>query len=137
MTSIMSDAMLNAGADAMEAAVGASPTIEIYTGARPATLATAPTGTLLATAVMPADWATAAAGGLKTLNAVTLPITVSGDAGYFLIKQGATRHWYGTVSRGAAYGGTGDLKMNRANESLVAGDSITVSGGSFGVGQPV
>lgn len=50
-----SDAARNAANDAIETAIGASPILEIRTGAPPATAATADSGTVLATMTLPAD----------------------------------------------------------------------------------
>lgn len=46
--------------DAMESAIGASPSLELRTGAQPANCAAADTGTLLCAIALPADWLTAA-----------------------------------------------------------------------------
>ena len=51
-----SDAARNAALDAIETAVGASPTMTLRTGAAPANCAAADSGTVLATLTLPADF---------------------------------------------------------------------------------
>lgn len=55
----------NARLDAVETTVGASAVLKIRTGAAPANCAAADTGTVLATANLPADWMAAAASASK------------------------------------------------------------------------
>ena len=101
----------NAMIDAIEAATGASPTLELRTGAPPATCATADTGTVLATIALPADWMTTAAAGAKALSGTwqDAAADATGTFGHFRIKQGATTHWQGTAS---GPGGGGDIVMD-------------------------
>ncbi len=61
-------AVRNAMNDARENTWGASPKIRLYTGAAPANCATAPTGTLLWEASLPADPLNASSAGAKTLT---------------------------------------------------------------------
>ena len=91
----------NAGLDAYETATGPSPIATIRTGAVPANTAAANAGTVLATLSLPADWMSAAAGGIKTLLGSwgTLTASATGTAAHFRIHNtaGTVCHWQGTV----------------------------------------
>src|SRR4029450_3466521 len=67
MTIQLSDTVRNARLDAIETAIGTSAVLKIRTGAQPANVATADSGTVLATLTLPSDWMNAAATGSKTL----------------------------------------------------------------------
>lgn len=112
----------NARLDAIETEIGASPTLEIRSGAAPANAATADSGTLLATMALPADFMGAAAAGVKALNGTWTEdaAVAGGTAGHFRIKQGATCHVQGTVAQSG-----GD--MNIENTSIAIGQEITVT----------
>lgn len=58
----------NARADAIEAAIGASAVMKLYTGNPPADCATADGGTVVATIQLATDWAAAASGGSKSFQ---------------------------------------------------------------------
>lgn len=111
-------------ADAIETAVGASPTLELRTGAVPATPATADSGTVVATMTLPADWLTNPATGAKALVGTWQDASAdaAGTAGHFRIKAGATCHIQGTVT---ATGGGGDLTLD--NPVLAAGQQVTIT----------
>jgi hypothetical protein len=100
----LSVAARNALLDAIETAAGASPTLEIRTGAAPANCAAADTGTLLASMALPADWMAAAASGSKALAGTWQDASAdaTGTAGHFRIKQGATCHAQGSVGANVA-----------------------------------
>lgn len=59
----------NARLDAVEATIGASPTLTLYSGTIPANCAAADTGTALCTITLPADWMSAAANAQKATTA--------------------------------------------------------------------
>jgi hypothetical protein len=110
-------AVRNAQLDVIETTIGASPTLELRTGAPPATAATADSGTVLATMALPADWMAAASAGSKGLSGTwqDAAADATGTFGHFRIKQGATTHWQGTVS---GPGGGGDIVMDSATVTL-------------------
>jgi hypothetical protein len=114
----------NASLDAIETTVGTTPTLEIRTGAAPASCAAADTGTLLASMTLPADWAAAAAAGSKTLLGTwqDAAADAAGTAGHFRLKQGTVCHIQGSIS---ATGGGGDMTMD--NTSIAAGQQVTVN----------
>jgi len=119
----MSDAARNAMMNAYEGAIGTAPKLRIYTGAPPATLATAASGTLLVEIALPSDWMGAAAGGvIAKAGTWSADATGSGIAGYYRIVNtaGSTTHEQGTV---AASGG--DMTINNTN--VAVGQTISVS----------
>lgn len=91
-------AVRNARLDAIETAIGVSPTLEIRTGAAPANAAAADTGTVLATMALPSDFLAAASAGAKAIAGTWQDTTAdaTGTAGHFRIKQGATTHVQGS-----------------------------------------
>jgi hypothetical protein len=114
----------NAAIDAIETAAGASPTLELRTGAPPATCATADSGTVLATMALPADWMAAASGGAKALSGTwqDAAADAAGTVGHFRIKQGGTCHIQGTVT---ATGGGGDMTLD--NPVLAVAQAVSVT----------
>ena len=97
-------------------------TLEIRTGAPPATCATASSGTVLATITLPADWLTASSSG--TVSKVGTWTDASADntgtAGHFRIFNGATCHMQGTV-------GTSGTDMIVDNTSFASGQSFSIT----------
>lgn len=90
-----------AAAQAMGAAlatdIGASATIQIYSGSKPATVATAATGTLLVTITISGSF-TSSGGVLTAADPAAVAPAASGTAGYFRIStSGATAKLDGTV----------------------------------------
>ena len=114
----------NARLDAIETAIGASPTLEIRTGAQPANCAAADSGTLLASMTLPSNWMNDASGGTKTLSGTWEDLSAdnTGTAGHFRIKQGATCHLQGNVT---ATGGGGQLELSSV--SISATQSVTIT----------
>lgn len=114
----------NAALDAMETAIGASPTLELRSGPPPASCATADSGTLLASMALPADFLAAASGGAKALSGTwqDTAADAAGTVGHFRIKQGATCHVQGTVT---ATGGGGDMTID--NPVLALGQQVSVT----------
>ena len=119
-----STAARNAALDAIETAIGTSPTLEIRSGAAPATCATAASGTVLATMVLPSDYMAPASGGTKDKSGTWQDTSAdaAGTAGHFRLNQGATCHWQGTVT---ATGGGGDLTLD--NIVLAASQTVTIT----------
>jgi hypothetical protein len=120
-----SDAVRNAAGDAIETAIGTGPTLTIRTGAVPADCAAADSGTVLATLDLPSDWLLVASGGVKSKSGTWQDVAAdaTGVAAHFRIKQGAVCHLQGTVTLG---GGGGDMTVD--NTSIVAGQTVTVTG---------
>lgn len=114
----------NAAADAIETAIGATPTLEIRTGSVPANCAAADSGTVLATLTLPSDWLAAASSGAKTLLGTWQDASAdaTGTAGHFRIKQSTTCHIQGTIT---ATGGGGDMTLD--NVSIAAAQQFNVT----------
>ena len=112
----------NARLDAIETDLGASPILEIRTGAQPADCATADSGSLLASLTLPADAMAAASAGAKAKNG-TWQGTASGTgtAAHFRLKtSGGVCKLQGSVGQGS-----GDLSVD--NTSLATGQTFTVT----------
>ena len=124
MTVQFSTDIRNARLDAVESTVGASPTLEIRSGAKPADCAAADSGTVLATMTLPSDWMANAASGSKSLLGTWQDLSgdANGTAGHYRIKAGATCHIQGTVT---ATGGGGDMTLD--NTSIASGQSVTIT----------
>lgn len=114
----------NASLDAIETTVGVSPTLELRSGAAPATCATADSGTVLATMALPADWMATASAGSKALAGTwqDTAADAAGTVGHFRVKQGATCHIQGSVT---ASGGGGDMTLD--NAVLAVGQQVTIT----------
>lgn len=124
-----SDNVENARLDAIEAVIGASPKLRIYTGTKPTNCAAEATGTLLCEMALPADWMNSAASRLKTKlgswSGVGLTAAGAGtSAGYFRLvgNAGTACGMQGTVT-GA--GGGGDMTLD--NVSIAANQAVTVN----------
>lgn len=119
-----STAVRNARLDAIETAVGASAVLRIRSGAVPANVGTADSGTVLATLNLPADWMAAASGGTKALAGTWQDTSAdaTGTAAHFRIyaTDGTTAHIQGTVGTSAA-----DLIVDSV--SFTAGQQFTVN----------
>lgn len=116
----------NAELDALETAIGTAAVLKIRTGAAPANVATADSGTVLATMTLPSDWLAAASSGSKAKSGTWQDTSAdaTGTAAHFRIyaSDGTTAHIQGTVT---ATGGGGDLTLD--NTSIASGQSITIS----------
>lgn len=119
--------------DAIETHVGVSPILEVRTGSPPATLATADSGTLLASMTLPSDWLAAASAGAKAKSGTWQDTSAdaSGTPGHFRIKtSGAVAKIQGTAAVGS-----GDMNFD-ATVSLggaVTVGTFTLSGGNLDV----
>jgi hypothetical protein len=104
----LSVAVRNAMLDAIEAAIGTSAVMKIRTGAAPASVATADSGTVLATLTLPSDWLAAASSGSKAKSGTweDASADAAGTAAHYRIyaSDGTTAHLQGTVT---ATGGGG------------------------------
>lgn len=116
----------NAKLDVFETTVGTSAVLKIRTGSAPANVATADSGTVLATATLPSDWMAAASGGTKAMSGTWSDASAdsAGTAGHFRIyaSDGTTPHMQGTVT---ATGGGGDMTVD--NTSFAAGQAFNVT----------
>jgi len=126
MTLQQSVAVRNARLDAVETAIGASAILKIRSGAQPANVGTADSGTVLATVSLPADWMAAASAGAKAKSGTweDTAADATGTAAHFRIyaSDGTTAHLQGSVT---VTGGGGDMIVDSV--SFTAGQSFTVS----------
>jgi hypothetical protein len=101
-----STAVRNAKLDAIETAVGTSAVLKIRTGAAPANVAAADSGTVLATVSLPSDWMAVASSGSKAKSGTweDTSADASGTAEHFRIyaSDGTTAHIQGTVGTSGA-----------------------------------
>lgn len=116
----------NATLNAIETEVGVNPILTISTGSVPANAATANTGVVVATLVLPEDWLSDPAGGTITLSGTwqDLSADASGTAGYFRLHNnaGTVCHMQGTVT---ATGAGGDMQLDNTNIAL--GQQINIT----------
>jgi hypothetical protein len=123
-----------AQATAIATEAGSGAQIKIYTGTQPASVATAPTGTLLGTLVISGTFGTAT-GGVLTFNTVTSDTSADtgGTAGWFRIMKsdGTTGVLDGNIT---TTGGGGDMTLNTT--TITAGGTIAISSGTITVGNP-
>lgn len=122
----LSAAVRNARLDAIESTIGVSAVLKIRSGTAPADVATADSGTVLATLTLPSDWMAAASGGTKAKSGTWQDASAdaTGTAAHFRIyaSDGTTAHLQGTVT---ATGGGGDLTLD--NVSIASGQSVTIT----------
>lgn len=125
MTVQLSTTVRNAMADQYETTIGTSPTLEMRSGAPPATCATADSGTLLVSMTLPSDWMGAAASGVKSLLGTwQANASATGTLGHYRIKQGVTCHEQGTVAASGA-------DINVDNVSVASGQQVTITAKTF------
>jgi hypothetical protein len=122
----LSAAVRNARLDAIETTIGTSAVLKIRTGAQPANVAAADSGTVLATLNLPSDWLGAAAAGAKAKAGTWEDLSAdnAGTAAHFRIyaSDGTTAHLQGSVT---ATGGGGDMTLD--NVVLAAGQAFTIT----------
>jgi hypothetical protein len=117
----------NALLDVIESTIGVSAVLKIRTAAAPATVATADSGTVVATLTLPSDWMAAASGGTKAQSGTWSDSSAdaTGTAAHFRIyaSDGTTAHIQGTVT---ATGGGGDITVD--NTSFASGQAFSITG---------
>lgn len=116
-------AVRTARLDPIETTIGASPKLQIRTGAQPADCAAVDTGILLAELTLPADFMAAAASGAKAKTGTWQgTASAGGTAAHFRIKDsaGTTTHMQGSVGQGS-----GDLSLD--NTVIANGQQITIN----------
>ena len=120
-----SDTVRNGIVDGIETNIGASPKLQLRTGAQPVNCAAAATGTLLAEITCPADWMAAASSGTKALSGSwTVAAAAAGTAAHYRIvdNAGTTCHEQGSVT---LTGGGGDLTLDNTNIAVAQTVTIT------------
>lgn len=121
-----STSVRNARLDIIETTIGTSAVLKIRTGAPPANVAAADSGTVLATLSLPSDWMAAASSGSKAKSGTWEDASADADgtAAHFRLyaSDGTTAHMQGTVT---ATGGGGDMTVD--NTTFASGQSFTVT----------
>jgi len=111
----ITDDVKNAMLDQIENIIGTSAILKIRTGAPPASITDADTGTVLATLNLPSDWMDAASGGIVEKLGTWEDATpdAAGVAGHFRIYEsdGTTQKIQGTVGISSS----NDMKVNNVN----------------------
>lgn len=124
MAITLSAAIRNARLDAIESTIGTSAILRIRSGAPPATVATASSGTVLATLSLPSDWMAAASAGAKAMSGTWQDTSAdnTGTAAHFEIvaSDTTTVGMRGTVS-------TSGADLNVDNTSFVATQSFSIT----------
>jgi hypothetical protein len=120
-----STTLRNAQLDAVTTAVGTSGILRIYSGSRPANVAAAISGTLLAECVCNASaFAAAASGGVLTANAIAndSSANASGTASHYRLfrSDGTTAVIDGDVS-------TSGADLNLDNTSINSGQVVSIT----------
>lgn len=122
----LSTTLRNNRLDQVESTTGTAAVLKLRTGAPPADVATADSGTVVASMTLPSDWMNAAASGQKTLLGTWQDTSAdnAGTVGHFRLYQsdGTTKHLQGTVT---ATGGGGDMTLD--NNVLTAGQSVSIT----------
>lgn len=122
----LSTTVRNARLDVLETTIGVSAVLKIRTGAQPATTATADSGTVLVTMTLPADWLSAASGGVKGLAGSWSDTSAdaTGTAGHFRVyaSDGVTCHVQGSVT---ATAGGGDMTLDSV--AITATQAVTIT----------
>lgn len=111
--------------DAIETILGASPILELRTGAAPATCATADSGTLVASMTLPADAFAASSGGVKSMQGTweDLLANNAGIIGHYRFKtSGGVCKMQGSASLA---GGGGEMILTNTNVAVNQPVSVT------------
>lgn len=129
MTVQFSDDVRNGMLDAVETVIGTAPTLEIRSGAQPATCATADSGTVLATITLPSDWLANAASNSKAKSGTwqDLAADAGGTPGHWRIKVGGTCKMQGSA-------GTSGTDMILDAATLTLGQTFTINSFTLNMG---
>lgn len=120
-----STAIANARLDAVESTIGTSAVLRIRTGAAPATVATASSGTVLATCTLPSDWMAAASSRSKAKSGTWEDTSAdnAGTAGHFEI----------VASDGTTVGLRGDVTVTSGGGNLTVDNVVFAAGQAFSI----
>lgn len=119
-------AAVNSMGTALATAIGASATIKIYSGTKPATPETTATGTLLATVTISGSFSSTS-GVLTAADPASVTPAASGTAGYFRIAtSGGTAILDGTVSTSGADMNLSSTTISTSSPLDLGVPSITV-----------
>ena len=126
MTVQLSVAVRNAILDAIETTIGTAAVLHLRSGAPPATVATANSGTLLASMTLDSDWWAAASSGAKAKSGTwsDSSANATGTVAHFRIfaSDGTTCGMQGTVT---ITGGGGDMTVDSVSITIAQVVTIT------------
>ena len=107
----------------IQATIGSSGTLKIFSGAKPANCAASDPSGLLATITLPSTLLTSAAGVASLSGTWSVAASGAGTAASFRMYDGSSNcHVQGTVT---LTGGAGDLTVD--NTSIPVGQTVTVT----------
>ena len=120
----------NARGNAIESTVGNAPTLFIRSGAAPANITDADSGTLLCTMALPSDWLEAAAAGVTAKKGTwtgtgSVAAGAGTPAGHFRIKDAGSPTSTDLQGTCTAGGGGGDMTLD--NNSIANGQTVNVA----------
>lgn len=133
MTIKYSAAVRNARLAAIETAIGAAPVLKIRSGAAPAAVSDADSGTVLVTIALPSDWMAAPSAGVVGKTGVwSGNASAAGTAGHFRLyaNDGTTPHLQGSIT---LTGGGGDMTVDDVAltvNQLFTVNSFNITGGN-------
>ena len=126
-------AVRNAQLDAVETTAGTGGILKVWSGAAPATCATADSGTALVIITLPTDWMAAASAASKAKSGTWSDTSAdaTGTAGHFRLyaSDGTTCHAQGETT---ITGGGGVMTVDSL--SVTAGQIFTVTGFTLAAG---
>jgi hypothetical protein len=142
MTLQLSGTVRDARLDVIESTVGTSARLKIRTGTKPASCATADSGTVLADLTLPSDWMAASSGGTKAKSGTWQDASAdsTGYAGHWRLyaSDGTTCHGQGPCAQawaGSTAYSIGQRVYNGANVyNCVTNGTSASSGGPTGTG---
>ena len=117
----------------IQSTVSTSGTVVIYTGSEPANCAASPTGSVLATIVLPSTFlGTPSSGVVNLAGSWSVAASGTGTAGYFRILDGsAVCHVQGSTG---LFGSGADMILN--STSITATQTVSVTTFSVTAGNP-
>lgn len=116
----------NARLNAFETEIGVAPTLELFSGAPPANCALASSGTLLAIGVLPSDWMSDAAAGVKAkLGTWAFTGVAAGTIGYYRISRAGSPTECDEQGTVTATGGGGDMTVDNTSIAAAQTGSVT------------
>lgn len=142
MTMQFSSGVRDAMLDQFEATIGTSARLKIRTGTKPASCATADSGTVLADLTLPSDWMAASSGGTKAKSGTWQDASAdaTGFAGHWRLyaSDGTTCHAQGPCASAwagsTAYSIGARVHVNGNVYNCVTNGTSASSGGPSGTG---
>lgn len=133
-----STTLRNAWLDTYESTIGTSPKLRLCTGAPPANVAAAQTGTQLAELTLPSDWMGAPSSGTSALAGTwSGTVSTSGTAGYYrILSSGGTAHEQGVVTQAFSLATSASTAANSNVLTFTSTAGVSVGMTVSGTGVP-